>query len=173
MSNQSLSRGRQGNLETVQIMRQVAHTRKSHPLIRQLALNILQSRNTPSQNHADEAKAIGDYVKAKVRYVKDISGVEQLHDPITMIDQIKRGVAQGDCDDMSLLIATLLLSVGLQPYFRIVKYQDDSGPFNHIYVVVYEKNWGETKKRIVLDAILKRASIGTEVPHQQGREIKA
>jgi hypothetical protein len=153
-------------------MKRVARQRSSHPLVRQLALNILRSHKIASQNHADEALAIGRYVKEKVRYVKDIDSIEQLHDPLTMIDQIQRGVAMGDCDDMSLLIATLLLSIGIKPYFRIVRYRAGKGPFQHIYVVTYEKNWGKPRSRIVLDAILKRQQMGYEVRHASGKEIK-
>lgn len=154
-------------------MKRVARARSSHPTVRQLALAILRHHNTDSQNYVDEALAIGRYVKEKVKYVRDIEGIEQLHDPLTMIEQLQRGVACGDCDDMSLLIATLLLSVGHQPYFRIVKYKN-GGSYQHIYVVVYEKNWGgSSKTRIVLDAILKRHKIGTEVPHVEGKEIRA
>ncbi len=153
-------------------MRRVAHARKSHPLVRQLALNILEWHKVPSQDYVEEAKAIGKYVKDKVRYVRDIAGMEQLHDPITMIDQIQRGVAQGDCDDVSLLIATLLLSVGHRPVFRVVKYKKENPTFNHIYVVSYEKNWGGKPQRVVLDAILKRSPIGTEVKHVDAKDIR-
>ena len=146
--------------------------RKSHPLVRQLALNILHWHNIKSQDYVEEARAIAKYVKEKVRYVRDIAGMEQLHDPLTMIDQLKRGTAQGDCDDMSLLIATLLLSIGHRPFFRIVKYKRDAPSYSHIYVVVYEKNWGQKPVRISLDAILKRSPIGTEVPHVEGREFR-
>ena len=171
-TTKKLSNGVLGNLETIQVMKRVAKLRSSHPLVRQLALNILNFKNVVPQNYADEAIAIAQYVKKHVRYVRDIKGVETLHDPLTMIDQIKRGVAQGDCDDISLLIATLLLSIGHQPYFKTVRYKSNFGPYNHIYVVVYEKNYGEKKKRkIVLDGILKQP-IGFEVPHKSSKEHK-
>lgn len=162
-----------GNYRTVEVMRGLARSRSTNPLVRELALAILQSRNVESQDYVNEALAIGQFIQQKVRYVRDINGVETVHDPLTMIDQIKRGTAQGDCDDMSLIIATLLLSIGHQPFFRIVKYQNgNSGGFQHIYVVVYEKNHDDTrKKRVVLDAILKRKAIGTEVPHSSGEVI--
>jgi hypothetical protein len=172
MTQSPLPRGSQGNLKTVEVMKQVARARASHPVVRELALKILEWAKTDSQNHLDEALAIGRFVKTRVKYVRDIHGVEQLHDPLTLIDQIKRGVAAGDCDDMSLLTATLLLSIGHQPYFKIVKYRNHPGAFHHIYVVVYEKNWKKPKVRLVLDCILKRHRIGTEVPHEYGREIR-
>jgi hypothetical protein len=173
VKNGKVGNGVQGNLDTVHIMREIARARSKHPLVRELALKILQFAQVPSQNYYDEAKAIGDYVRRKVRYVRDIQGVETLIDPITLIDQLRRGEAQGDCDDMSLLIASLLLSIGHSPYFRIVKYRNEARGFSHIYVVDYDRNHGEQRKRrISLDAIMKRQPIGYEVPHASGREIK-
>ncbi len=172
VSESSLPNGTAGSFATVDFLKKVARVRSRHPLVRELALRILESYGVKSQDYYNEARAIGDYVLKNVRYVRDINGVETVHDPITLIDQLRRGHAQGDCDDMSLLVATLLLSIGHQPFYRIVKYYDGMGPYQHIYVVVYEQNWREPKKRLVLDAILKRSPIGKEVPHKQGKEIK-
>jgi hypothetical protein len=167
-----LPSGIQGNLETIKQMTSVARVRSRHPQVRELALRILEHYYVPSQDYLKEAFAIGDYVKQNMRYVRDINGVETLHDPLMLIDQLKRKQAQGDCDDMSLFIASLLLSIGHQPFFRAVRYYDGAGPFQHIYVVVYENDWKTKKQRLVLDAILKRSKIGTEVPHKSGKEYK-
>lgn len=173
VSSTKVGNGIQGNMDTVEIMKRVARERSRHPLVRELALKILQVADVPSQDYRSEALAIGDYVKKKVRYVRDIEGVETLHDPLTMIDQLRRGEAQGDCDDMSLLIAALLLSIGHQPYFKIVRYHPQAPGFQHIYVVDYERNHDEKKKvKVVLDAIMKRKPIGWEVPHIESKEIK-
>lgn len=152
-------------------MKKVARERAGHPTIRKLALNILNYYETESHDYVSEARAIGEYVQKKVRYVKDANGIEQLHDPLTIIDQIQRGIARADCDDMALLIATLLLAIGHAPKFRIVRYKDGSGAFNHIYVVDYAKNGPKGPYRIVLDAIVKNKAIGFEVPHKTGEEI--
>jgi len=172
--NGDVGSGIVGNYNTVEIMKRVARQRSRSPFVRELALRIIEGAGVESQNYLDESKAIAQYVQKKVRYVKDIDGVETLHDPLTLIDQLKRGQAQGDCDDMSLLVATLLLSIGHQPYFRMVKYhKNPMQGFNHIYVVDYTRNWGQQKNsRIVLDAILKRSPIGTEVKHVSGEEVK-
>lgn len=168
----SLSGGINGNLQTLDMMKKVARERSCHPLIRELALRILEYYKVPSQDYAKEAKAIGTYIQKHMRYVRDPNGAEMLHDPVMLVDQMKRNQAQGDCDDMTLLIGTLLLSIGHQPYFRCVRYFPGSGPYQHIYVVCYEKDWQKPKQRIVLDAILKRSKIGTEVPHKSGKEYK-
>src|ERR1035437_3006323 len=175
VKNSTEPNGPAGNYKRVEIMIGIARNRSSNPIVRELALMIVSAAGVKSQDFINEALAIGAFVKNKVRYVRDINGIETVHDPLTMIDQIRRGSAQGDCDDMALLIATLLLSIGHSPFFRIVKYNGNTnGCFQHIYVVVYEKNWGMSKpKRIVLDAILKRSEIGTEVPNSFGEEIRA
>jgi len=171
--NFKLSNGINGNLETVEIMRQVARDRSRYPAVRELALKILLWHKIPSRNYLDESKAIGRFVKKKVRYVRDITSVETLHDPLTMIDQIKAGTAQGDCDDISLLIVTLLLSIGHQPFFRIIKYKDGlRDTYQHIYVVDYEKNGSGKRERLVMDGIVKDKPIGYEIKHLQGIEIK-
>lgn len=160
-----------GNYQTVKIMQKKARELCSHPAVRNLALKILEQNHLGSHNFLDEARALAEFVQREVRYVRDIHNVEQLHDPLYMIARLKEGTAQGDCDDMSLLLATLLLSVGHQPFFAIVRYREKSGPFNHIYVVEYDKNWGGRRSRLVMDTILKDRAIGAEVPHVSRVEI--
>lgn len=168
-----LDNGAKGNLKTVDYMVKMARNNCADPEVRQLAENILGYYNTKDMYYLDEAIAIGDYVKKFVRYVRDPNGVEMLTDPKTMIDKLKRNEAKGDCDDMALLVATLLLAVGIQPYFVIVKYNKNSNGFNHIYVVVCEKNHGsKNPRRLVIDAIAKDYPIGFEVPSQYKKTIK-
>lgn len=166
----TLEPGEKGNHQTIKLMEKIARQRSGDPTIRKFALNILSYYQVPSQDYAKEALAIGDYVKEKVRYVRDPDGIEYLQDPVDMIKQMAKGEAQGDCDDMSLLIATLLLAIGHRPYFRTVRYNTQFGHYNHIYVVVYEKNVGTAPMRIVLDAIIKTQPIGFEVSHASGDE---
>lgn len=166
----SISNGLNGNIETIQVMREKARLRSGHPLVRKLALNILQEYNVKSHHFVDEALAIGDYVKRKVRYVRDPDAIEYLTDPLDLVKAIQNGTAQGDCDDMSLLTASLLLSVGIQPKFRAVRYKEPYGNYNHIYVVAYERNPYKKPVRIVLDCIMKDRPIGFEVKHVNGEE---
>lgn len=152
-------------------MNEVARKRSGHPKIRKLALNILNYYNTKSHHFIDESLAIGDYVQKNIRYVQDANGIEQLHDPVMLIEQMEEGIARADCDDMSLLIATLLLSIGHRPKFKCVRYSGKSGPYSHIYVVDYAKNKGFGPKRVVLDAIIKDKPIGFEVVSLSGDEF--
>lgn len=156
-------------------MKKIARQRSGDPKIRKLALNILHDYGIGSMQYIQEAKAIGDYIKSKVRYVRDPDGIEYLQDPLDLVTHIQQGIAQGDCDDMALLTATLLLSVGHRPFFRAVRYHQPVGNFNHIYVVVYEKNMyggNRQEERIVLDCILKDKPIGFETNHNTGEEYE-
>ena len=167
-----LLKGLRGNYQTVDLIKKIAHKRKSHPMIRKLAENIIKEYRTNSQDFMNEAYAIGDWVKLNLPYAKDPKGVESLKDPLTMIDQLQRGEMYGDCDDMSLLIATLLLSIGHQPYLCIVRYKGVKRGFQHIYVCTYEKNHHQKRERLVLDAIVKDRHTGWEVDHILKKEIK-
>lgn len=151
-------------------MKKVARIRSGDPLLRRLALNILQQYGVPSHHFVDEAVAIGDYVKNKVRYVRDPDNIEYLVDPVDMVKNIQDNVAQGDCDDMALITATLLLAIGHQPSFRAVRYEQAFGNYNHIYVIDYEKNPYGPEQRIVLDCILKNQPIGSEVESASGED---
>ena len=151
-------------------MKKIARIRSGNPLLRKLALNILLQYGVPSNQYVDEALAIGDYVKRKVRYVRDPENIEYVQDPLDLVKQIQNGTAQGDCDDMALLTASLLLTIGHSPLFRAVRYGQPIGNYNHIYVVVYERNKYQKKERVVLDCILKDKPIGAETPHSNGEE---
>jgi hypothetical protein len=170
ISETEVGDGLSGNIQTIDLMKKVARLRSGDQLLRKLALNILANYRVKSHYFVDEALAIGDYVKNKVRYVRDPDNIERLQDPIDMIKDIQNGTAQGDCDDMALVTAALLLSVGHQPLFRAVRYEQPLGNFNHIYVVTYEKNPHEQRQRVVLDCILKDREIGSEVQHMNGEE---
>lgn len=169
-TTQKIRSGFGGNLDTITQMRLLARKRAGDQRVREAALSILRSYSTQSHNYMDEAIAIGNFVKQNVAYVRDPENIEHLQDPVLMLQDIAAGRAAGDCDDMSLLASTLLLAVGCSPFYRTVRYQDTKGPYNHIYVVVYENNYRQPKKRIVIDCILKDRPIGSEINHVSGDE---
>lgn len=172
ISESEIGDGLSGNVETIEMMKKVARLRAGDPLLRKLALNILQEAQVPSHHFIKEALAIGNFVKAKVRYVRDPENIEYLQDPKDLVKGMQANTAQGDCDDMSLLVATLLLTIGHQPLFRAVRYDSSMGNYNHIYVVDYEKDPYGQKQRVVLDCILKDQEIGSEVNHISGEDYQ-
>jgi len=166
-----LGGGEAGNYQTVYKMKKVARKHAGDVLVRRLAESIILEAGAGSHNHIAEAKAIGRWVQKNMLYAKDPDGIEQLQSPPLMIERIFQGKGVGDCDDMALLAATLLLTIGIRPKFRMVRYRTEKGGFNHIYVVVYESDFEGSKKRLVIDPIIPNREIGFEVPHTSGREI--
>ena len=120
-----ISDGVNGVRDTLKLMSKIVKQYKKAPEVRELALSIVS--NVPEKNWVNEAKAILRFAQQKIRYVKDIRGVETLHTPI----QILR-LGQGDCDDKSILIASLMESLGHPTRFMAVG--KIAGHFCHVYV---------------------------------------
>lgn len=169
--DQKFPDGIRGNYKTVKFMKKKAIERAKHPFVRQLVIQILNHNGTESHNHLDEARAIGEWVKANVRYMKDPAGIELLQDPVMLIEQAVKGEARGDCDDMVLLAMTLLICAGIKPWIKVVRYHNDFGPYNHIYLAVNENNYRGNKEWLIIDPIVKDEPIGYEVPHASSEVI--
>jgi hypothetical protein len=163
--------GQQGNVDTIQLMKAVANSYRDNPLVRDLALNIVHCAGVQDHKFVTEAAALGDYVQKNVRYSRDPYGTEMLQDPLFLIQRITEGRARGDCDDQALLFSTLALAIGLDPYFRAIKYRSFWGPYDHIYSVVYDRDIGSPEERLVVDTITNKP-IGYEVRHRYGEEYR-
>lgn len=97
--------GEGGVRATLKAMSKIVNTYKKAKPIRELALKIVSK--IPEKSWRGEVNAIFQFVKDNIRYVKDIRGVETLHSPIQLLS-----IKQGDCDDMSILSASLLEAIG-------------------------------------------------------------
>lgn len=134
--------GEAGILQTVSMMKDMVNKSFLHPWIRERAARLIANCN---RNQDCEDKVLWGYVIKAIQYVRDPAGVEALHDPITFIEQRLRNrqVPFGDCDDMSLYLATLLKSVGHHPKFRVLSRAQD-GTFSHVLVFCHNKNLDPT-----------------------------
>lgn len=97
--------------------------------VRHLAENILSSAGVASKDYRGEVEAIQAWVRENIRYTRDPYFVETLISPAALIDS-----RQGDCDDHSMLVASLLLSVGFKPRFVAIGYTP--GTFEHVLTEV-------------------------------------
>ena len=124
--------GHAGIAQTLRKMASLAQSAKLDPIIRDQAE--LATGGCFKGAKDCQCYSLLLWVSRTVRYVGDPTGVELLHDPRL----IAHGIADkkrvyGDCDDMSMYLAALALSIGLQPTFRAVGY--NGRPFQHVYVV--------------------------------------
>jgi hypothetical protein len=109
-------------------MRQLTLAGKKLPVVRQTA--VLLTQGLPQKDWGAEINALYSFVRDRIRYVRDIRNVETLH----TADRVLAN-KQGDCDDKSVLLASLLESLGHKTRFVAVGFK--AADFNHVYVEVY------------------------------------
>ena len=119
----SIPSGPQGVRVTLRTMADIVRKYKKNPTIRELALYLTQ--NLPPKKWLAEVRAIHNFVRDNIRYVKDIRGCETLQTP----DQTLR-LGAGDCDDKNILAASLLMAIG-HPV-KIVAVGMSPGTFQHV-----------------------------------------
>lgn len=117
--------GKAGTLYTLKIMRSIVRKYKAAISIRVLAQKIVHK--APEKNYTEEARKIHAFVRDRIRYVKDIRGIETVQTPIQTIK-----IGSGDCDDQSVLVAALLESIGHPTRFVACGFSTDI--FSHVFV---------------------------------------
>lgn len=97
------------------------------PNIILLAQNIC--KNVTSGDYASEVLALNYWVYQNVRYISDPTNVELVKDPERLIQ-----TGSGDCDDIAVLCAALLLAVGKTPAFMLVAFNGSPMP-SHVFAL--------------------------------------
>lgn len=109
----ALPDGVRGVRQTLAHMVDLAKKGRADYRIRSRAEKII--RNIRQKNYLEEARAIQAWVRDNIRYTRDVRDVETLSSPDQTLAR-----SQGDCDDKSLLVASLLESIGHQTRFVAV-----------------------------------------------------
>lgn len=117
--------GRDGIRATLQMMSKIVRQYKKSPFVREQALEIVSE--LPEKKWRREAALLLKWVQRKIRYTKDIRGVETLQTP----PQTLR-LRAGDCDDKSILYASLLEAIGHPTRFIAVGFTPNS--LSHVLV---------------------------------------
>jgi transglutaminase-like putative cysteine protease len=81
--------------------------------VRELAQQL--TRALPSKAFSEELRVLQNFVRDRIRYVRDVRGVEVLQEPPYTLR-----VGSGDCASMAVLLASLLESIGFRKRFRAV-----------------------------------------------------
>lgn len=121
----SIADGRAGTIETLKLMTQLVKEGKKAPAIRNQALFLIQDLH--QKDFPGEINALFEFVRDDIRYVMDINNVETVHMP-----EIVLAKRAGDCDDKSILLASLLESIGHPTRFKAIAMSLDD--FCHVYV---------------------------------------
>ena len=102
-----VAKGRRGTLETAEIIARMIRSGAKDFYVRQKAIEIFRVMRAPAKDRLAEIDALFRWVQRNIRYTRDIFRVELLHTPRRMLE-----LRAGDCDDMTILLGSMLLSTG-------------------------------------------------------------
>jgi transglutaminase-like putative cysteine protease len=107
------------------------------PDIRLTAQTIIRDANISGhKNYPAMIRAIHGWVQRNIQYLQDVRGTETVQTPIKTLE-----FRQGDCDDQSTLLSSLLESIGFRTRFTAIK-SSPLGPFIHVYTEVsFGRRW--------------------------------
>lgn len=148
--------GVKGNYDVVFAM--ITLTRQTvryNKAFQNLVNNILIENNLDAYSDVSaKFNAIVGYVQKHVSYTQDIAGrVESIKSAnITLSD------GYGDCDDLSILFASMLGVLGYEAKFVLANYKATDTQFSHIYVECYIEN-----KRFVFDGAIPNYKLNDEI----------
>ena len=137
----TIPQGDRGAYHTLKVMKRIVHeSMRDIPVLDTAKLII---RTVGGKNRAAQANAIAEWVRPRLRFVRDPYGIETLHTPLFMLERIHtRGMFEADCDDYAILSASLAKAVGLRTKFVVLGFFDKQSPFSHVYAMAQtQQGW--------------------------------
>lgn len=142
---------------------------RADPVIRAIAVREVSRKCNgrwcvSERDYEGEVKAIFDWTRKNVRYIRDRIDADQFHHARRTIQ-----FGGGDCDDASIVLASLLQAIGYPVKLRVI--QTSTGPdWDHIYVLAGVPP-GNPTKLISLDASVDKPA-GWKPPQYMIRRVK-
>jgi hypothetical protein len=152
LHEEMLADGDAGIFRTLEVMAELVRRDVRSPAVRDVALRVVQ--HCKGHDFLCEIKAVYEYVRDEYTYRRDPVYVERVQDAKRTIE---RGASGGvDCDDKSVLLASLLAALGHKPAFAVLGKTRQQ--YSHVYVAVKVpgKGW------LSLDPTPERAVVGWE-----------
>lgn len=146
----SIPDGLAGTKATLRIMRNFAQAAVRDPAqtVRQKAESLV--RELPPRQWFREIRALHEFVRDEIRYLRDPVGVERVATPEATLE-----IGQGDCDDKATLLAALLDSIGHPTRFVAVAFNGEG--FSHVLVETKIAHTGDDRKDwLPLETIIDR-----------------
>lgn len=130
--------GEAGTRETLKLMRDLVHAavRRPEQIVRRKAESLVMM--LPPRQWFAEIRALQEFVRDQIRYVRDPVSVERVQTPEQTLQS-----QQGDCDDKSTLLAALLDSIGHPARFAALGFSGRGNGFSHVLVETKVKNTGQ------------------------------
>jgi Transglutaminase-like superfamily len=145
-----LDRGDAGVAQTIRAMRRLIDQGKKDPKIHEAAAQIIRASAVPAYDWGGEIRAIYNWVLHNIRFTRDVYGKETLH---AAPEILRLGI--GDCDDFTILICSLLGTIGHKTRILTISKPGDERNFSHVFPQVFVNGqW------LTLDAARRGAAIG-------------
>ena len=126
--------------QTTSIMNALVERHKTDVQVRIDVADIVRSHRLRDGDVRGLCDAVYQWVRARVRYWKDTAGVETIQSP-----NITLALGIGDCDDLSVLAATILQAAGVKTNWLLIGYTADYP--EHVCVCCYDSD----SKMIAID----------------------
>ena len=136
-------------LDTVRLIHNIIEEEKTKPFIRQLGLKLI--KGVKEDNQTGEIKKLFYYVRDKIRFTRDVQGIETLQYPENTANW-----GGGDCDCKTILLGALLKTIGNKIRFSIYKINNPD-KFDHINLQVFLRR---SNKWFTLDPTKKSKPFG-------------
>lgn len=119
----SIPSGEAGVAATLKIMVRLTLEYRASPMVRVTAQNLV--RECASRDAMCQVSTIHAWVRDHIKYLSDVRDVETIQTPDYTLQ-----MGSGDCDDQSVLTASLLESLGFQARFMAIGVR--GGGFSHV-----------------------------------------
>jgi len=150
--------------ERVDYLANLVEEGSEDPVIREFTVKLLRASGCKSYDYECEVKTIFGWVRDNIRYVRHVL----CRDAYTTARRVLE-LRSGDCDNSSVLLNSMLASVGFPVGFRLVSSRPDR-PFHHIYSLVGLPPSRPTRW-VPLDATEKSAYVGWEPKYAKKKDF--
>jgi len=155
--------GEWGTVATLKVMKELVLGKWGHrnPEVVLLAKKIVADVSPgPAKDYEAMAAAILDFMKSRVKYELDPSGLEYVQTPhYTLLNS-----GSGDCDDHATATAALAMALGFRAAFRTVKGdRDRQDQWSHVYPVIGITS-GKDDVWLTADSTQKESFVGWDPP---------
>ena len=148
--------GDAGTAATVGYMARCIRQGSTSPQVRSMAVSVAMHY----KSDVDKAKAVFNFVRSRMRYVRDNALMETVQTADLQVRNfVQSGFANGDCDDHVVLLGAMLVSIGYPVRIVTVRVRPGMGSFDHVYLeALIRGTW------VPMDATNKRMPMGWSVP---------
>lgn len=131
------------NARVAQYLKDMVLKSRESRVVRLFAIKIIRERHVAPKDYMGEIEALFEFVQRDIPYRKDAAFLDTFTEPEQQIKDYLFGAPSGDCDDKSVLLASLLIALGHVPRFVLTNNMP-GGKYTHIYVEVKhpkENSW--------------------------------